>query len=116
MKKKCLVALALVVLGLAFLHLGPHLYLVRGEQVIAVSRLQDGSQLILSQSANNSLAEAYTVRLYRLYSDGRAERCLVGFEESYWWFGNLKVKSTNVVELRTWGLPACTYRIDTKVL
>jgi len=115
-RKKCFIAFGLIVTGFLSFHLGPFLHFAKRAQVIDTLRLQDGSQLILSQRANPSLVEAYTVTLYRSHPDGRAEKCGVGCEESYWWFGALKSKSTNTIELRSCGLAVCTYNTETKVL
>src|SRR6478735_11049887 len=109
--------LVLVLLvGVMFLYLGPTLHLGKKHQMLDSLMLHDGSKLILLQTANSTFFEPYTVLLYRAYVDGRVERCGVGYEEPYWWFGTLKLKQTNLVELHTWGEVVCTYNIEEKVL
>jgi hypothetical protein len=101
--------LALFLAVLVF-HLGPTLGFGKAGRVRNVLRLADGSHLILVQTRNSDLIEAYTVNLYRLFDGGGAEVCLVGFEESYWWHPSMRaIPGLSVVELRADGASACNY-------
>lgn len=118
MRKSCLIILGILGLCVAAImfHLGPTLHFAKREKLIDSLRLPDGTRLLLTEKANASLSEPYTIRLYREYSDGKSERCLVGFEESYWWFGNLRRKSGGVVDIRALGCSICTYDPEAKSL
>ena len=104
------------ILGLLVFHLGPSLHLSQSEKVLDSMKLQDGSRLLLAQKANKDLFEAYTVILYRVNADGKVEKCLIGFEESYWWLASLKPKNEKLIDVRSLGVSLCTYNLETKTL
>jgi hypothetical protein len=111
-----LICLGVVLIGLPVFHLGPSLHLRKGGQVMHSTVLPDGSRLILAQKANENWIEAFTVSLYRVYPDGKVHRWLIGFEESYWWLGRLRARTSNVVEIQSLGFSLCRYDLTTGLL
>src|SRR2546423_14846121 len=97
---------SLLILCMVLVHLGPHLHL-SNQNALAHLKLGDGSRLLLLETANPSVIDAFTVELFRLYPNGGAEKCLVGSEESHWWFGKLVTESRSVVQLRSMGTQQC---------
>src|SRR5258706_15094317 len=112
----CAGLLLVLVLSIAIFHLGPSLNLSRSGRLVDSMELSDGSRLILVQRPNHNLVEAYTVVLYRRYTNGQVEKCPVGFEESYWWRGSLKEKGGKLIDVRSLGASLCTYDLEKKVL
>src|SRR5437879_1671753 len=105
--------LAALALAAAAMYLGPDLHLRRTEQLLASTRLPDSSVLFLVQSPNKSRIEPYTVYLYRLYTNGTAQSCLIGFEESYWWLAGLRKIGDHKVRITYVGSVECIYDMDT---
>ncbi len=100
---------------LVILHLGPAGGLGKRRQVLDVLSLADGSRLCLLQFRNDHWLEAYTVALYRLYPDETTEATLLGFEDSYWWFGKLRrCKDNDLIHVKVWGHVACLYNPGSK--
>jgi hypothetical protein len=93
-------------------HLGPSLCLNEKERVRDTLKLKDGSKMFLAQKPNGNWGEPFSVYVYRVLPDGRVARCLVGYEESYWWFAKLRMKSTNVVDIRACGQSVCNYDLN----
>lgn len=103
-------AAGLLFFGLVTFHLGPTLGLGKPDRVRAALGLRDGSRLILLQTRNSDIIDAYTVNLFRLFKDGAAEVCLVGYEESYWWWPSMRQAPDGaLVEIRADGSAACIY-------
>jgi hypothetical protein len=112
----CAGLLLMLVLSAVIFHLGPSLHSSRTGRVVDSMQLSDGSRLILVQRPNDNLVEAYTVVLFRRYTNGQVEKCQIGFEESYWWMGSLKQKGGKLIDVRSLGASLCTYDSEKKVL
>ena len=104
------------VVGLVIFYLGPSLHMGGKEQLLAKCVLADKSTVVLIQTPNRTIIEPYTVRLYRVYPDGKAEVCLVGFEESHWWFAGLKSRDEHKIDIICFGSSECVYDLRTKRL
>jgi hypothetical protein len=94
-----LVAVACVVLLVAvpMLILGPYFHVSKKSRLLSSLSLPDQSCLYLVQHWNSTPTEPYSVILYRLHTNGFAESCLVGFQESYWWSGSLKLTNDDTI-------------------
>lgn len=99
----------MLLIGVAFFHLGPDLHFGVRQRILSTIKLADGSRLFLTINPNRDIIEAYTVHLHRVYSSGAGSRCLVGFEESYWWFTTMAQKSNGIVNIGAFGRALCTY-------
>ena len=105
-----LLGLVAVMLFMGVLYLGPRLGIGEGSRVRAQSRLANGVELLLVQTRNSDPVEAYTVSVYTLWPNGEIDKCLVGFEESYWWRPSIVSSSTSsAVEICSGSTPLCTY-------
>src|SRR5438445_13614657 len=114
---KTLVALsatAIVLLGVPLLYWGPSLHLNSGPRLLGDLHLPDGSRLLLVQRPYREFVEPYSVNLYRVYADGFAEATVVGFEDSYWWFGALAYRGGKSVDIRAFGASTCIYDLEEK--
>jgi len=91
-------------------HLGPRLGMGEGTRIRARARLPDGVEVLLVQTRNADMAEAYTLSVYTLWPSGEIDKCLVGFEESYWWKPSIVLSSTSsLVEVGSGSTLLCTY-------
>jgi hypothetical protein len=111
-----LAAVPLLLCLASLFHLGPKLHLAKQEEALDSLQLPDGSTLVLTIRPNDDIIEAFTVTLRRFYPDGRAERCLAGFKESYWWFARLRMRPDRKVDLRAWACSECIFDPATGVL
>lgn len=110
------VILVLLLFVARLYYFGPHSQSRRKEELLASLKLTDASLLFLVQRPNATRFEPYTVELYRLYKDGKADTCHVGDEESYWWFGGLKMRDDKSVKVTSMGITECIYDVATGVL
>ena len=108
--------LALVLIAGKYYYSGPYTRSGRKEELLASAKLADSSVLFLVQRPNPSLFEPYTVELYRLYRNGTAETCLIGDEESYWWWGGLTMRDSKTVRVTSIGITECLYVTETGLL
>ena len=97
-------------------HLGPKLGTRKGQELRCQLALEDGSILFLVQMRNASFIEAYSSCLYRLYKNDKAEIIGLGYEDSYWWFADLRPSaSKSNIEMRIWGTTEGIYDPKTGV-
>ena len=112
----CATVLVATLLLIPILHLGPSLGFAKKERELSSVPLADGSKLVLTQKSNGNLFAPYSVFVYRVFSDQKVGKCLVGFKESYWWLAKLRMKSASLVDIKADGQSVCSFDLDSWTL